>query len=302
MKRGLIAWDKTELPPEAFESRLASARKRLAERGLPALVVYSDLWRSNYARFYSNFMPYFNRGLLVIPLDDKPVLLCGLSPRVYPWIKSVTILGEILPSPNLAQKLLEICSQRGWRKIGVVDPAGLPYDLYTAIASGVGMESVAHEGDAWARSMHRRAAEIAHTAVAPAILSPVGPGLKDHEFVGRLERDLRRAGAEDLVILVTNGDAAPAPAKGQALNPGFSVSLALEYRGHWVKLARPHGGGIAPDGDERWELLSGALPYQPVQAPRPGSVVARISEQKDNGRRLFHGDTFWYGSNGLEPL
>ena len=300
MKRGLIAWDKAELPPEAFETRLASARKRLAEQGLPALVVYSDLWRSNYGRFYSNFMPYFNRGLLVIPLEDKPLLLCGLSPRVYPWIKSVTILEEILPSPNLAQKLLEICTQRGWRRIGVLDPAGLPYDLYTAIGSGVGVESVTHEGDAWERSMHRRAAEIARAGLAEEL--PAGAGLEDREFVGRLERKLRRAGAEDLVMLVTNGDTAPAPAKGQALSPGFSVSLALEYRGHWVKLARPHGGGMAPDGDERWELLSGPLPYQPVQTPSRGSVVARIIEQKDNGRRLFHGDTFWYGSNGLEPL
>src|SRR5579871_1545105 len=118
MKRGLIAWDKSELPPEAFETRLAAARKRLAERDLPALVIYSDLWRSNYGRFYSNFMPYFNRAFVVIPLADKPFLLCGLSPRVYPWIKSVTIFEEIVQSPNLAQKLIDICSQRGWKRIG----------------------------------------------------------------------------------------------------------------------------------------------------------------------------------------
>src|SRR5215470_17900379 len=107
-----------------FAQRIEIVRRVLSERELPALVVYSDLWRSNYARFYSNYMPYFNRALLVIPREDKPFLLCGLSPRVYPWIKSVTILEEILPSPNLAAKLTDVCAQRGWTRIGVVDAEG----------------------------------------------------------------------------------------------------------------------------------------------------------------------------------
>jgi len=39
---------------------------------------------------------------------------------------------------------------------------------------------------------------------------PVTPG----EFVGRLEKRLRMSGAEDLVILLTNGDGPPAPKFG----------------------------------------------------------------------------------------
>ena len=234
MKRGLIAWDKTELPPEVFETRLAAARKRLAERDLPALVVYSDLAQSDLARFYSNFMPYFNRAFLVVPREDQPYLLCGLSPRVYPWIKSVTILEEILPSPNLAQKLLEICSNRNWASVGMIEPGRLPYDLHSALQGKLEIEEVAHEGDQWEQAMYAHAAKMARDGLDAEVAA--GAGLSDYQFVGRLERKLRRAGAEDLVILVANGEGSSAPAKGQTLQEGFRVSVALEYRGHWASV------------------------------------------------------------------
>jgi hypothetical protein len=95
MKRGLITWDRAEMPPAVFAQRLQLVRTFLASQHLPALVVYSELWRSNPARFFSNFMPYFNRALLVLPLEGTPTLLCGLSPRVYPWIRSVTTIEDV---------------------------------------------------------------------------------------------------------------------------------------------------------------------------------------------------------------
>ena len=45
MKRGLITWDKAELPPSVFDTRLAKVRDGLAKQDLPALLVYSDVWR-----------------------------------------------------------------------------------------------------------------------------------------------------------------------------------------------------------------------------------------------------------------
>lgn len=292
MKRGLITWDKSELPPEAFETRLAAARSQLTAQDLPALVVYSDLWKSNHGRFFSNFTPYFNRGLLVIPRVDKPVLLCGLSPRVYPWIKSVTILEEILPSPNLAQRLLQLCTEKAWKRMGVLDLDQLPYDLHTPICAGVECVDVAARSirpvpDKWELAMYRRAADLAREVLGEEL--PAGAGLIDYEFVGRLERRLRLAGAEDLVILVTNGETPPAPATGAKLSAEFSVSLALEYRGHWIKLVR-NAAGVAPaDGAGAREDLSGPYPYESGDA---GSIFASRSELQIRGRRLFFGDTY----------
>src|SRR5262249_55798834 len=162
--------------------------------------------------------------ILLIPRDDQLLLLCGLSPRVYPWIRSVTILQEILPSPDLSAKLVEVCSHRSWRRIGMIDPDGLPYDLHRALAARLAIQKVAHESDEWERAMHRRARQMAWDGLNEEL--PAGVGMLDREFMGHLERTLRRAGAEDLTILTTNGDRAPAPPSGQTLHEGFSVGVA----------------------------------------------------------------------------
>ena len=94
MKRGLITWDKSEIPPEVFVRRVDDVRRVLEERSLDALMVYSDLARSDQARFFSNLMLYFNRALLIIPRESPLTLLCGLSPRVYGWIRSVTTIED----------------------------------------------------------------------------------------------------------------------------------------------------------------------------------------------------------------
>ena len=192
MKRGWITWDKAELPPAAFDARLAKVRQHLAAEDLPALVVYTDVWRSNQGRYLANFMPYWNRALLVIPRDSAPVLLCGLSPRVYPWIRSVTILEDIRPNMNLAK----MCDENGWTKVGVLDLPQLPYDLSVPNGVDVPWSAIHPEPDEAELSMYRRAAKMAREILHAEL--PAAVGLVDHEFVGRLERKYRSAGVEDL--------------------------------------------------------------------------------------------------------
>jgi hypothetical protein len=296
MKRGWITWDKAELPPSAFDARLAVVKKHLAASDLPALVVYTDVWRSNQGRYLSNFMPYWNRALLVIPRDGAPVLLCGLSPRVYPWIRSVTILDEIRPSTNIAQQLTKMCEEKGWTKVGVLDLPQLPYDLSIPGAVDVPWNAIHPSPDEAELSMYRRAAQLARKGVRR-----IYSGL-DHELAGSLEREYRRAGAEDLVILVTNGDAPPYPPNGSILGASSSVSVAMEYRGHWVKVV-----GSGPDSgasNAKIELLSGPYPYESCQRAdlKPGSVFAAVTESIVDGKRIFHGDSYWQGPHGAELL
>jgi hypothetical protein len=259
MKRGLITWHKDELPAEAFETRLSLAKRVLAERDLSALIVYTDVWKSNWGRYFSNFMPYWNRGLLVIPAsnqagENKPVLLCSLSPRVYPWIKSVTILEDIRPSPNLAQRVFEMAAEKGWKRIGVLDLDGLPYDLYSELKGGgleaqdVPPQSVRPQPDRWEMAICARAEKLAREILTTEL--PEAEGMIDHKLVGRLERQFRRAGAEDLVILIANATmsgalSGPAPVTGAILRPDFAVAVALEYRGHWISLAPARVAEIA---------------------------------------------------------
>src|SRR5688572_8280351 len=136
MKRGLITWNTDEIPRDEFSARQRQVQALLRSMDLPALVVYSDLWRSNHARFLTNFMPYFNRALLVMPADGPLVLLCGLSPRVYPWIRSVTTIEDIRPAGNFAAPLYDLAAERGWARVGIVDPGEVPRDITLALGSG----------------------------------------------------------------------------------------------------------------------------------------------------------------------
>ncbi len=295
MKRGLITWDKTEIAPEVFQRRVDEVRRVAEERGVPALAVYSDLWRSNTARYFSNFMPYFNRALLIIPVKLPATLFCGLSPRVYGWIRSVTTIEDVRAAGNFAKPLFELASERSWTRIGALDFDQFPYDIHKALRGGslevVNVESGAvfiPAGDRNEMEIRRKAAALVRQVLAEEM--PQAVGTVDHHFVGRLERRFRRAGAEDLVTLLTNGHSVPGPPAGAVLEAGFSVSIAMEYRGHWVRITRADGGPDVLDESRKSvvpENLAGSYPWE----CRGGTIPALHIEIERNGKRLFWGDT-----------
>ena len=174
--------------------------------------------------------------------------------------------------------------------------------------------------DPWELSMRRRAAKMARQILAEELAK--GVGIRDWELVGLLERKFRRAGAEDLVILLSNGKAPPAPASGVVLGNDYSVAVALEYRGHWVRLSRPQtsaaiAGSIRnrfdgllqdwtgpADSTEYVENLSAAYPYESCGRAGIGlgCIFALHVESTINGHRFFYGDTCSHGETGVSLL
>jgi len=313
LKRGLITWDKNEIAPQAFEERLKRIRTILSERSLPAIVVYSELWRSNQARFLSNYMPYFNRAFLIVPADSPVILLCGLSPRVYGWIRSVTTIEDVRPAGNFARTLSQLAAERGWSQLGFLDFGRFPWDLHKALLAepfkAVSISSTdAVFCDDTELALRRKAVQMARSILQEEISA--GCSLLDHELVGLLERQFRRAGAEDLIVLLSNGSALPSPPTAQKLNEHFSVSVALEYRGHWVRVTRPHGFEceekwlLEPDSDALFENLGGSYPYEVMDrsAVGIGSIFSVHTEKRAGDKRVFYGDTCWYGPSGRQLL
>ena len=81
----------------------------------------------------------------------------------------------------------------------------------------------------------------------------------------------------------------PAPPTGTTLEKHFSVSVAMEYRGHWVRLSRYHGDA-KPEGlavASTSERLDGTYPYE----SGAGKIESVHTEFNQNGKRLFYGDT-----------
>src|SRR5687767_12108361 len=208
MKRGLVSWDKNELPAMELAARLDAVHAIARNKRVDAVVVYSDVWRSNDARYLSNYMPYWNRAFIVTPRDGKPILLCALSPRVYPWIKTVTVHETIIASPSPPATLFKLCAEHGWTRVAIVDLDGLPADLHAELTSGkielvdIPRNQIRPVPTEVEVRMHARAARMAREVLEKE-LSSAG-GQTDHALTGRLERELRHAGAEDVVVLVSD--------------------------------------------------------------------------------------------------
>jgi len=311
MKRGLVSWDKSELPVDELAGRLAAVHAVARKKSVDAVVLYSDVWRSNDARYLSNYMPYWNRAFVVVPRDEKPLLLCALSPRVYPWIKTVTTHETILPSPSPPANLFKLCAERGWKWVGVVDLDGLPADLHAEMVAGkVELVDIPHheirsaptEVEVW---MHARAARMAREVLEKEL--PAAKGQTDHELIGRLERQLRRAGAEDVVVLVSDGEGPPIPAEGRTVGAHTSIVVANEYNGHWAKVTRNVAGVTsrlpARDGvTELREILSGRYSWETLDDAKVAAVVSLQLAIPDGSRHLYYGDTCLQGREGLRVL
>ncbi|HSF16084.1 MAG TPA: hypothetical protein VLK65_11085 [Vicinamibacteria bacterium] len=260
MKRGLIAWDENELPRAVLDGRLAKARSVASSLDVSAVVVYADLWRANPVRSLVNFMPYWGRSLLVVPLSGGTILLCGNSPRVYPWLRTVTYVDELRHSKDFGSDLAALAAEHAWSRIGVLDLSKLPYDVYRPLV-GAGLEvtniplaTLLGAPDPTELSIRRDAAAATRRLVEQAI-AELQAG-SEHELVACHERALRTGGMEDVIIrVVTDGISAPRPASDRPIDSSTSVVVASEYRGHWVQLSRP----VGPYNDEGRARLVDAL-------------------------------------------
>jgi len=311
MKRGLVSWDKNELPAEELAKRLAAVHALARNRNVDVVVVYSDVWRSNDARYLSNYMPYWNRAFVVVPRDETPMLLCALSPRVYPWIKTVTVHETVIASPSPPATLFKLCDERGWKRIGVCDLEGLPTDLYAELTSGkaeivdISRSEVRLAPAAVEVRMHARAAQMAREVLEQEITTRIAKN--DHELTGRLERVLRRAGAEDVVILVSDGEGPPIPAEGRPIGAHTSVVVAIEYNGHWAKVTRNFSdvtSSLTSPGKvtQLREILSGPYSWENVDDIGDDAIVSVQLQIPANGRHFYYGDTCLQNREGLRVL
>lgn len=311
MKRGLVSWEKNELPPEELASRLAAVQAIARRESVDAVVVYSDVWRSNDARYLSNYMPYWNRAFIVVPLEEKPILLCALSPRVYPWIKTVTVHETIIASPSPPATLFKLCAERGWKRVGVFDLDGLPTDLHAELTSGkvelvdIPRSELRPAPTAVEVQMHARAARMAREVLERGLAT--AKGQNDHELTGTLERVLRRAGAEDVVILVSDGNGPPIPAEGRPVGPHTSVVVAIEYNGHWAKVTRNIAGvtsSLTSPGavTQLREILSGPYSWENADDTAAAAVISLQLQIPANDRQFYYGDTCLQSKQGLRVL
>ncbi len=136
MRRGLMGWDRSELPQAALEARLARLQAAMARDGLDAL---SALHQSGAAE----------RGVLAHRLHalldrepaagaaatGTPVLATALSKRVADWIRTTAWLDEIVNTPKPGTAIGQRLADAGCKRVGVLELDALPAGLYDDIVA-----------------------------------------------------------------------------------------------------------------------------------------------------------------------
>src|SRR6185437_7429000 len=107
-------------------------------------------------------------------------------------------------------------------------------------------------------------------------------------------------------VLVSDGTTPPVPARGARIGELSSAAVALEWSGHWVKVARNVAGltsALPPTpGSTVWEeTLSGPYPWEALAEPASveRTIVSVQFELLSRGARLYYGETCLRSPEGL---
>jgi Xaa-Pro aminopeptidase len=191
----------------------------MRDKGLQALLVYDsgrhNFLRMNYVAYLTDFISVGPETMLVLPLEDAPVLY--LSPvwdipraQEESWVSDVRPFKEFLSRlPNLSGKA------------GLIGREAMHVGLHDEITRSLGqtpvnakdiIENMARCKSGFELARLRRAAEIADAGVT-ALHEDAHPGLREYELAAIVEYRMRSLGAEDNFGMVVANN------HNQALHP-----------------------------------------------------------------------------------
>lgn len=273
MRRGLISWSRIELPESVLDARVARAQAAMAESRIDALAVYSDPSRSAGASWLSAFVPYWNRGVLVVPGNGRPTLFTGMSNRVHGWIRKNANLADVIYSTDLGGDVGKfVAKAKAGAVIAIPDMSAVPGPVIdglsgsgTSVVDGTALLArLRASADPSDLALYARAAAIACTALAKASPAETDAGTLNAE----VEAEARRHGAEEAYIGI-----APDLARSlrlhrlegaATLGARFAVRASIAYKGTWVRmtrtLARSGGADDIVKANEQFAAAVTALP------------------------------------------
>lgn len=204
---------------EEFQSRLTRVRQAMRNQSLQTLLVYDsgrhNFLRMNYVAYLTDFISVGPATMLVIPLDDTPVLY--LAPVWdIPRARDESWVGDVRPFQEFHG-----CVAKMAGKVGLIGRQTMHVALHDEIVNALGqvpidtqdiIETMAHCKGPFELTRLRRAAEIADAGVL-ALHQDARPGLKEYELASIVEYKMRSLGAEDNFGMVV------ANKHNQALHP-----------------------------------------------------------------------------------
>jgi Xaa-Pro aminopeptidase len=202
-----------------FDKRLTQVRRVMRDKGLQTLLVHDsgrhNFLRMNYVAYLTDFISVGPETMLVVPLEDAPVLY--LAPV---WdiarAREESFVVDVRPFKEFYARLPNIAG-----KVGLIGREAMHVELHDEIVKALKqtpanakdiIENMARCKSPFELERLRLAAEIADAGVK-ALHEDARPGLKEYELAAIVEYRMRSLGAEDNFGMVV------ANSHNQALHP-----------------------------------------------------------------------------------
>jgi len=204
---------------EEFENRLIRVREAMRDKGLQTLLVYDsgrhNFLRMNYVAYLTDFISVGPETMLVVPLEDQPVLYLAPAWDI-PRAQDESWVDDVRPFKEFWSR----CSGLSG-KVGLIGREAMHSNLHDEVAKTLKqtpinakdiIETMARAKSPFELERLRRAAAIADAGVK-ALHDDARPGLNEYELAAIVEHRMRSLGAEDNFGMVV------ANSHNQALHP-----------------------------------------------------------------------------------
>jgi Xaa-Pro aminopeptidase len=250
MKRGLIQWNKNEVPEKEFESRIQKTKSLMRAREVDVVAIYGDACQSNNLSYLTNFFPYADTGLFVLPLSESPRLFTTHAYRNIPWFNTITWVKDIVCTDDIGKECVKYLSAFDLesRRIGLINTRSFPYPTYCRLQDSLGCSFSDLTEDFEKIRMVKTKVEMAFIKRAMRITALsfervkeiFRRGITGFDLASEVELIARKNGAEDVLCLI-QPDSSPFGLSLPTSDPFetmCSVEISVEYQGHWAKLGR----------------------------------------------------------------
>ena len=272
---------------QEFNHRMSKVRQAMRNQGLETLLVFDsgrhNFLRMNYVAYLTDFISVGPETMLVVPLEDAPVLY--LAPV---WdiarAREESFVADVRPFKEFHARLPNISG-----KVGLVGREAMHVELHDEIVKSLNrspvnakdiIENMARRKSEFELERLRKAATIADAGVQ-ALHEEARVGLKEYELAAIVEYRMRSLGAEDNfgMVVANHHNHALHPPTDRVVQPGDIIigEITPCIGGLFVQICRTMVlGQPTPVVQEKYAILKKAmgLGMDAAKTGAPASDVA----------------------------
>jgi Xaa-Pro aminopeptidase len=92
---GSYVWAQDRLPIDEYQLRVDDIRLHMSRHGWKGLLIYGDAREHAALAYLTNFIPRMRWGMALMARDGEPRLLCSMSPRDIPAMRTMTWIADV---------------------------------------------------------------------------------------------------------------------------------------------------------------------------------------------------------------